>query len=222
MVVFFAEVAEPYLTQIGRGVCGECLGTLLVGEVSACAADAVLQIWRVGALFKHLRVVVGLEYKVVGFSDGFCYGRCDFAHICGEAEGKAFCLYFISYTVGTVVRYLKRSDDEIANLCTLSFIEIAAAVLGDFRSSTIVVVDADVYLLSGIDGLVHIVGQMSYGLDMVGMVVCHEDGADLLNGETITRETLFEVSEWYSGIDEYATLFCLEVVAIAAAATPQA
>ena len=62
-------MTQPYVLEGVGEVLGQGLGTLCVAQMAVSVLDAVLQIAGVRSGLKHLRVVVGLDYQIVGAAD---------------------------------------------------------------------------------------------------------------------------------------------------------
>jgi len=77
MIVLLAQMAEPDVPQPGRGVLGKQAGSLLVAQMSAVAADAILQELRILPHHEHIDIVVCLKHKIVSQADLLANGVGD-------------------------------------------------------------------------------------------------------------------------------------------------
>ena len=173
-------------------------------------------------MLQHLFIVIGFQHQVIGLANSFSHSRSYLSHIGGQTEGDVALFDAISHTVAAVVRNLEWRDLKVANEHRLAFVQIAPAGFRHLRSRAIVVVDAYVHLLCGIDEFTVVVGQTANGLNVVGMVVGNEDAVNSLYRESIIAQRRLERSHWDAGIYEYTTFFALEVIAVPTTATPQA
>ena len=66
MVVFFAEVAEPYVAKTRRGIIGQRLTARHITQMAIGPQDAFREILRIMPLQEQLLAVVRLYHQIVG------------------------------------------------------------------------------------------------------------------------------------------------------------
>ena len=192
VVVLVAEVAEPDVAELGRGALDQGVGTLFVAQVAVGAADAHLQVARVGTLPELLRLMVGLQHEVVGLCDALLDLVGDVAAVGDEAEVDALADDVIAHAVGAVVGNGKGRDGKFAQLEGLPFLQVAQLVFVYLPPDAPVGVDAAVDIGRGVDRYVLVAAQRADRLDVVGVVVGDEDALDLVELEPVLDEMFLE------------------------------
>lgn len=222
MVVLFAQMAEPYVTQFLRSVLSQKGTTLMIAKMSTSATDTPFEIGRIRTARKHLLVVVALQDKVVGGMYHLLKSRSNLSGICDEAERDVLSLDTVAHTVATVMKHLKGSHGEVAQHDGHHLMQRACMALGEFACHTIVAVDAQKNLRGGIDRDIEIVGQITYGLNMVGMVVRDEHAIQHVHAEAIGFQHPAQGPHIQSRIYENACAPCRQEIAVTTAPTSQA
>ncbi len=159
------------------GVIGnKSFGTKQVAQVSAATSYPFLKIVRVGTYLKHLRVVVGLNHKIVGAS----YNRgnlvCDVAYVGKQTEHHTVVLYHVTGIVGAVVRYGEWCNVKVVYLEAYSWLHVHSSVVCNLAAHTYIAVKTRMYRSCSIYRNLKLLGYAANRLYMVGMVVCNKYG----------------------------------------------
>lgn len=116
LVVVFGEMGEADPAQAVASRLTDEVGGFEVGEMSALAADAVLEEWGVGPVFEHGGIIVAFDEEGVEIGDGVCESGEDVTEVGEDAE--TFCVGFEDEAdaVGTIVRGGDGVDPEFSEL----------------------------------------------------------------------------------------------------------
>ena len=116
MVVLFAQMAKPYMSQLRRCRLCQQIRRLFVVQVSFVAADAVFEEGRILAHKEHIDIMVRLQDQVIGQPHLLANGVSDMAYVCDKAEANTIRLDDITHAIATVVRHIERRNAEVAYL----------------------------------------------------------------------------------------------------------
>ena len=101
MVVLFAQMAKPYMSQLRRCRLCQQIRRLFVVQVSFVAADAVFEEGRILAHKEHIDIMVRLQDKIIGqpYLLANCIGNV--TNVSDKAEANTICLDNITHAIGT-------------------------------------------------------------------------------------------------------------------------
>ena len=181
LVVLLTEVAQPYVFEAAGKVLSQGKGTLHVAQMAVSVPDAVFEIAWIGTSLEHLRVVVGLYYQVVGTADELLHLVGYGAYIREQTEYNTVSLNQITHIVGAVVRHVKGSDAEVANVEALSLHNLHPVGVGELAAHAVVAVHAGMNRLGSIDRQIEFLAQTAHRLNVVGMVVSDENAVETIH-----------------------------------------
>ena len=219
MIVFLAEMAEPYMAEIGRGIIGKCLSARHITQVTIRPQDAILEILRIRTLLEHLLAVVRLYHQIVGAPDEIVHLLGDVAHIGDEAERHPLTLHEIAHVVGTVVGNPERSNLELAHIQRHTLLDDVHMIGRNLLSDAVVALDTYMNFTGCIYWQMIVGAEASHRLHMVGMVVRDEDVVHILKSQSIVMEMLFQRSDTHSNIYQYRIRLSVKIVTVAATST---
>ena len=141
MIVLLAEMAEPDMAKDWCGIIGQCIGTVIIAEMTVRSQNAILQILRIRSLLKHLHAMVCLYHQIVGTTDKIVHLLGDMPHISNETEGYASTLYKIAHIISTVMRHPKRSHLKFPHIERYIFLDDMHMIGRNFLSDAIIALD---------------------------------------------------------------------------------
>ena len=168
-VVLLTEVAEPYMAQLGRGALSEELGGDGIVKMSHIALDARLQTIGVSAMKQHVEVVVGFKHEVVAAHDVMADDVSGMAAVGDDGEDGACNLYGVAHMTYAVMGNGEAGDAEVVDLEGGSLIDGLDEIAWYLTMDIVVMVDALMGVLGGIDRYKQLLTERPHGLDMVGM-----------------------------------------------------
>lgn len=196
---------------------GEVVGGVGVAEVSVGVGDAFFEVVGVVAGSEEVAVVVGFDDEVVGLIDVVGGGFRDVSHVGGEDEDLVFVAYAVAYAIGGVVGDGEGGDGEGSDGCGVGGVDDATVgVLGVV--GCVVVFEAFVGGLGGIDGDGVSFGEVSSGSGVIGVFVGEEEGVYAVEVEAFFAESFLYGAAGDACIEEDAELSEAYVVTVAAAA----
>lgn len=219
MIVFLAEMAEPYMAEIGRGIIGKRLSARHIAQMTVGTQDAILEILRIWTLLEHLLAVVRLYHQIVGAPDEIVHLLGDVAHIGDEAERHPLTLHEIAHVVGAVVGNPERSNLELAHIQRHTLLDDVHVIGRNLLSDAVVALDTYMNFTGCIYWQMIIGAEASHRLHMVGMVVRDEDVVHILKSQSIVMEMLFQRSDTHSNVYQYRIRLSVKIVTVAATST---
>ena len=219
MIVFLAEMAEPYVTEIGRSIIGKRLSARHIAQMTVGPQDAILEILRIRTLLEHLLAVVRFYHQIVGAPDEIVHLLGDVAHIGDEAERHPLTLHEIAHVVGAVVGNPKRSNLELAHIQRHTLLDDVHVIGRNLLSDAVVALDTYMNFTGCIYWQMIIGAEASHRLHMVGMVVRDEDVVHILKSQSIVMKMLFQRSDSHSNIYQYRIRLSVKIVTVAATST---
>ena len=219
MIVFLAEMAEPYVTEIGRSIIGKRLSARHIAQMTVGPQDAILEILRIRTLLEHLLAVVRFYHQIVGAPDEIVHLLGDVAHIGDEAERHPLTLHEIAHVVGAVVGNPKRSNLELAHIQRHTLLDDVHVIGRNLLSDAVVALDTYMNFTGCIYWQMIIGAEASHRLHMVGMVVRDEDVVHILKSQSIVMEMLFQRSDTHSNVYQYRIRLSVKIVTVAATST---
>ena len=175
MIVFLAQMAKPYMSEVLSGILSKCLSTGIIAEMTIRSENAFLQILRIIALLQHLYAMIGLYHQIVGSTYEVVHFLSDMSHIRDQAETHIATFHLITHIVGAIMRNAKRCDAELAQRKRHTLLNDTHMVGGNLLADTIVAFYATVDFTGSIYRQMIVVAQASHRLHMVGMVVSNEN-----------------------------------------------
>ena len=146
MVVFLAEVAEPYVAKSRRGIIGQRMTTRHITQMAIGTQDAILEILRIMPLQEHLLAVVRLYHQIVGTAYEIVHLLGDVPHIGDKAERHPLALHKIAHIVGAVVRHTKRGYLKLAHFQRHTLLDDVHVIGRNLLSDAIVALDTNMNL----------------------------------------------------------------------------
>lgn len=219
MIVFLAEMAEPYMAEIGRSIIGKRLSARHIAQMTVGTQDAILEILRIWTLLEHLLAVVRLYHQIVGAPDEIVHLLGDVAHIGDEAERHPLTLHEIAHVVGAVVGNPERSNLELAHIQRHTLLDDVHVIGRNLLSDAVVALDTYMNFTGCIYWQMIIGAEASHRLHMVGMVVRDEDVVHILKSQSIVMEMLFQRSDTHSNVYQYRIRLSVKIVTVAATST---
>lgn len=211
MVAFPAEVAEVEVAQMGGHDGLGCIGRGLIGEVAVPPQDALFQApGAVRAVLEHFHVVIGFQHQDVCLAHPFNHEFCHMPEIREKSNARAVDADEEADGVLGVVRNGEGFDPEVADFETGAGGEGAAIEagiqleLGGFARGAVAV-----------DGNAEFFSDHGEALDVIVMFVGDEDAIEILGCAADGSQSLADLAEAESGIDQQAGLIGFEVGAIA-------
>ena len=151
---------------------------------------------------QHLCVVVGFNDQIVGLADERFHLFRDVTSVCDEAKHNTLCLNAVAHIVSAVVRNGKGGDAEVAQLERLVFLDEFCVDGSNLLSDAVVLKNTLMDFTRSIDGQVAVAANLTYRLDVVGMIVGDENVLHLLELQTVVLEVLFQRPYSHASIDE--------------------
>ena len=219
MIVFLAEVAEPYMAETRRGIIGKCLSARHIAQVAVGTQDAILEILRIRSLQEHLLTMVRLYHQIVGATDEIVHLLGDVAHIGDEAERHPLTLHEIAHVVSAVVGNPERSNLELAHIQRHTLLDDVHKIGRNFLSDAVVALDTYMNFTGCIYWQMIVGAEASHRLHMVGMVVRDEDVVHILKSQSIVVEMLFQRSDTHSNVYQYRIRLSVKIVTVATTST---
>ena len=219
MIVFLAEMAEPYMAEIGRGIICKRLSARHIAQMTVGTQDAFLEILRIRPLLEHLLAVVRFYHQIVGATDEIVHLLGDVAHIGDEAERHPLTLHEIAHVVGAVVGNPERSNLELAHIQRHTLLDDVHVIGRNLLSDAVVALDTYMNFTGCIYWQMIVGAEASHRLHMVGMVVRDEDVVHILKSQSIVMEMLFQRSDSHSNIYQYRIRLSVKIVTVAATST---
>ena len=198
------------MAQVVGVVGNKCFAAKRVAQVSAAASYPFLKIVRVGAYLEHLRVVVGLNHKIVGalYHRGNLFG--DVSHVCQQAEHHTVVLDGVAGIVGAVVWNSEGRDTKVADREAYPRLYVHPSVVRNLAAHTHIAVQTRVDGARGINRYVKLLGYAAYRFDVVGMVVCHEYSLDAVEiVEAIVAKMVLQFAGSNPHVYKDAPVFCI-------------
>ena len=221
VVVLLAEVAEPYISQVGVEAFGQYLCCLMVAQMACAAHDAVLQYLRVLTAPEHLFVVVGLEHEVVRLEDVMLHALSGHSHVGHDGERLVAVADAESYVLRRVMGDGERGDAEAGQFELRVLLYDMCLVRVDRLGYMEVAVDAFVYEFGGIYGDVVILADLTCRFDVIGMVVGDDNSLDVTETQPVFLHVALHSANTDTRIDEDCSFAVAEIVAIAATTTSE-
>ena len=219
MIVFLAEMAEPYVAETRRSIIGKRLSARHIAQVAVGTQDAILEILRIRTLLEHLLTMVRLYHQIVGATDEIVHLLGDVAHIGDEAERHPLTLHEIAHVVGAVVGNPERSNLELAHIQRHTLLDDVHVIGRNLLSDAVVALDTYMNFTGCIYWQMIVGAEASHRLHMVGMVVRDEDVVHILKSQSIVMEMLFQRSDTHSNIYQYRIRLSVKIVTVAATST---
>ena len=194
---------------------------LFIAQMSRTTRNPILQILRIRTVAKHLRIEISLYHQVVRPSDIIAHllrGRTNVRH---HAESFTLSrLDAITHIVRRIMRKRKRRHPQARAQIerdTLLDIHVTARIHLPHRLMTLT--HPLVHLRRGIHQQVQFVAHVSRCLDVVGMVVCHQDAAQDRGFQAIFSNISLQSADSYPRINQYSVSTIAQIRAVAATST---
>ena len=216
-VALAAQVAEVQVAQIGGDDLCEGIGGGFVGEVAVPSQDALFEAPRpAGAVLQHLDVVVGFQYQGVGGADPFEHQAGGVAQVRQEPEVAGAGAQEKADRVLRVVRHAEGFDVDVPHLeAGAGGKEMAG------QAGLKLVFDGVQRGAVAVNGNVEFLAQGRQALDVVGVFVGDENPRELFRRPADGGESLADLAQAESGVNEQAGFCSSHVGAIAAGAGAQ-
>ena len=122
MVVLFAQMAKPYMSQLRRSRLCQQIRRLLIVQMPFVATDAVFEEGRILAHKEHIDIMVRLQDKIIGQPYLLANCICNMTNVSDKAEANTICLDNITHAIATVVRHIERRNAKVAYLYRLTLL----------------------------------------------------------------------------------------------------
>ena len=139
------------------------------------------------------------------------------AYVCDEAETDAVSLDAVADTVVAVVRHTERCNTEVSDMQRHIFLQIGFMLGLQLRGHAIVSRYTLMHLCRGVDGDPELRGNLTDRLDMVSVIVGHQDGSDTVERKAKSLEMTLERANAQSRVDENRRGISRQVIAVTAA-----
>ena len=203
-VILLTEVAEPYMAQLGCGALSEELGGDGIVKMSHIALYARLQTIGVSAMKQHVEVVVGFKHEVVAAHDVMADDVGGMAAVGDDGEDGACNLYGVAHMTYAVMGNGEAGDAEVVDLEGGSLVDGLDEIAWYLTMDIVVMVDALMGVLGGIDRYEQLLTERPHGLDMVSMGMGDEDGSYVGEGDASVVECLLDGAHAESAINHQA------------------
>lgn len=220
-VIVATEMAQADIVQVRRIVIRQEFGGLAVAQMSPSRCDPPFQWIRIAAVLQHIFIVITFDHQMIRFADVVRHFVGDGADIGCQRKFLIAKLEKIARVIGTVVGHIKGRNAKIFDVERLAFFDVPSGPVQTvlYQRTT---VDAFVNFSRSIYRNVELFAQVSYGFDVIVMIVRDEKGINGRDIDSAFRKALFDDARAYTGIDENTVTAVTQVITITAATAAKA
>ena len=162
--------------------------------------DTLFQVLRVRTVLKHLYVMVRLKNQIVGLSNTFLHFFGETTSIGDDDKGDTLGFDLVPHILTGIMRHQERCHRKIANLKCNTNLHQSFLLGGQLALYTVVMVNALMNFLRGIDRHLIVMTERSHRLDMIRMVMRNQNTMHQREVDTVFLGVLLERSDSYSYI----------------------